>query len=252
MKRNEASKKRKVRIEDEDDDEQTAHTHFLAQTSSKVDAETDNDTSDYNSDDYLKDYTRNYVLATSHERKKQKTSHLSTEVVGQFCDSRRNVFPMRVLFDTGSTSTIVLRKFAKNILPQTIKTVQWNTMDGQFNTKRKAPINVKLPEFSTNKTITWIAHVDETTSQNKAMFDLIIGLDLMEALGIDMSFKENTITWDDVTIPMKERALVTDVNAREIIFHTAVQSPIIMKAERRQKIILDADYSKVDIDETVD
>jgi prenyltransferase beta subunit len=125
-------------------------------------------------------------------------------------------------------------------------------MGGQFNTKRKAPINVKLPEFSTNKTITWIAHVDETTSQNKAMFDLIIGLDLMEALGIDMSFKENTITWDDVTIPMKERGLVTDVNAREIIFHTAVQSPIIMKAERRQKSILDADYSKVDIDETVD
>ena len=51
LKRNEASKKRKVRIEDEDDDEQTAHTHFLAQTNSKVDAETDNNTSNYNSAD---------------------------------------------------------------------------------------------------------------------------------------------------------------------------------------------------------
>jgi RNase H-like domain found in reverse transcriptase/Reverse transcriptase (RNA-dependent DNA polymerase)/Integrase zinc binding domain len=252
LKRNEASKKRKVRADDDDDDDQTAHVHFLAQTDSKVDAESNNNTSDYNSDDYFKDYTKNYVLATSHDSKKQKTSHLSTEVVGQFCDSRGNIFPMRVLFDTGSTSTIVLRKFAKNILPQATKTVQWNTMGGQFNTTRKAPINLKLPEFSTNKTITWIAHVDETTNQNKAMFDLIIGLDLMEALGIAISFRDNTITWDDVSIPMKERGLITDMNAREIIFHTAVQSPIITKAETRQKTILDADYSKVDIDETVD
>ena len=50
---------------------------------------------------------------------------------------------------------------------------------------------------------------------------------------------------------MKERGLVTDVETKEIIFHTAVQSPIITTAEQRQKLILNADYSKVDIDETV-
>ena len=125
-------------------------------------------------------------------------------------------------------------------------------MGGQFNTKRRASINFKLPEFATNKTITWLAHVDETTDPKKAMFDLIIGIDLMEALGVNISFKDNTITWDDVIIPMKERGLVADVEAKEIIFHTAVQSPVITKAEHRQKVILDADYSKVDIDETVD
>jgi len=234
LKRNEASKKRKVRVEENDDDQLTPHTHFLAQNNSKVDADTDNDTSDYNSDDYINDYTKNYVFVTSHRTKKHKTKHLSTEVVGQFCDSRGEVFPMRVLFDTGSTSTIVLSKFAKVILPQTSKAVKWKTMGGQFNTTRKAAINFKLPEFGTNKTISWIAHVDETTNPKIALFDLIVGLDLMETLGITISFKDHTITWDDVPIPMKERGLVSDVEAREIIFHTAVQSPIITKCHIRR------------------
>jgi hypothetical protein len=37
-----------------------------------------------------------------------------------------------------------------------------------------------------------------------------------------------------------------------MIFHSAVQSPDITTAKNRQKVILNADYSKVDINETVD
>jgi hypothetical protein len=152
LKRNEASKKRKVRA-DENDDDQNVHAHFLAQSNSKVDAETDNSNSDYNSDDYLKDYTKNYVIVTSQNTKKHKTKHLSTEIVAQVCDARGEIRPMRVLLDTGSSSTIVLRKFVKTILPGKTKTVQWSTMGGRFSTTRQAKIKWKLPEFSTNKTI---------------------------------------------------------------------------------------------------
>ena len=123
LKQNEESKKRKIHVEPTNDDEQS-HTHFLAQNNSKVDADNNNNNSDYNSDDYMNDYIQNYVLVTSQITKKHKMQHLSTEVVGQFCNSRGEVFPMRVLFDTGSTSTIVLRKFAKLLLPQTAKTVK--------------------------------------------------------------------------------------------------------------------------------
>ena len=124
-------------------------------------------------------------------------------------------------------------------------------MGGQFCTRRTASIQLKLPEFTTNKTITWTAHVDETTDEKSAMFDLIIGIDLMEALGRDISLKENKITWDDVTIPMKDRGLIRDHDTLDTLFHAAVQPPIITKAETRQRAILDADYSPMDIDETV-
>jgi hypothetical protein len=37
-----------------------------------------------------------------------------------------------------------------------------------------------------------------------------------------------------------------------MIFHSAVRPPVITEAENRQKVILDAVYSKVDVNETVD
>ena len=251
FKRNDTGKKRKKGADDDDDDDQP-HTHFLAKMSSQVDTDTDKNTSDYDSDAYINSCNKNYAMVSTTTNKKRKMDHMSTEVVGQMVDVRGEILPVRVLLDTGSTSTIVLSKFARTLNPPTTNPVQWSTMGGQFATRRTASIKLKLPEFSTTKTITWTAHVDESTSPKSAMFDLIIGIDLMEALGIDISFKENQITWDDVTIPMKDRGLISDHEALETLFHTIVQPPIITKAENRQREILDADYSPVDIDETVD
>jgi hypothetical protein len=234
FKRNDTGKKRKTRADDDDDDDKP-HTHFLAQMSSKVDTTTTKNSSDYDSDDYSNCYNKNYAMIGSTTHKKPKNDHMSTEVVGQMVDVRGEILPVRVLLDTGSTSTIVLSKFAKALDPPTTNPVQWSTMGGQFCTRRTASIKLKLPEFSTSKTITWTAHVDETTKPESAMFDLIIGIDLMEALGIDISFKENKITWDDVTIPMKDRGLISHHDALDTLFHTAVQPPIITKAENWQR-----------------
>ena len=55
-------------------------------------------------------------------------------------------------------------------------------MGGTFKTKRKARVEFKLPEFSQNKTITWMAHVDETTDTATSQYDMIIGTDLMAEL----------------------------------------------------------------------
>jgi len=246
FKRNEMGKKRQTRTDD-DDDETAPHTHFLANMNSKVDTTVDKNTSDYDSDAYINSHNKNYAMIGGLLGKKPKMDHMSTEVVGQMVDVRGEILPVRVLLDTGSTSTIVLGKFAKTLDPPTGNPVQWSTMGGKFATTRTASIKIKLPEFSTNKTITWTAHVDETSDPDTALFDLIIGVDLMEALGIEISFRENKITWDDVTIPMKDRGLISDREATDLIFHTAVQPPIIKQAEERQRAILDADYSPVDM-----
>jgi len=116
------------------------------------------------------------------------------EVVGQIQNVNDEVVPMRVLLNTGTSSTIVLRNFVHEISQYKTKPVNWSTMGGQFLTRRKTQIKLKLPESSTNKTITWTAHVDESTDPKQAMLDLIIGADLMEALAIDISFNnKNTV-----------------------------------------------------------
>ena len=50
---------------------------------------------------------------------------------------------------------------------------------------------------------------------------------------------------------MKNRGTVTDHQAAEMIFHTAVQSPILDNMEKWQRTILNADYSAIDIDEFI-
>ena len=132
------------------------------------------------------------------------------------------------------------------------KPTKWKTMGGNFTTHKKANIEFQIPEFSTNKTITWKAHVDEFTIRQKAQFDLIIGSDLMSELKLDLCYSTQEIKWDGLAIPMKNRGMVSDLESAEIIYHTAVQSPRIMEAEERHRRILDADYSKVNIDEYVD
>ena len=46
---------------------------------------------------------------------------------------------------------------------------------------------------------------------------MIIGTDLLEKMGLDISFKNKTMTWDKITIPMKERGFVSQREVAEAI-----------------------------------
>lgn len=39
---------------------------------------------------------------------------------------------------------------------------------------------------------------------------MIVGTDLMQELGIDVKFSDNTIMWDDATVPMQNCKLFND------------------------------------------
>jgi hypothetical protein len=124
-------------------------------------------------------------------------------------------------------------------------------MGGKFITRKKARIKFQLPEFSLTKTIAWTAHVDESTDYDLAQYDMIIGNDLMSEIGLDICFSTNEIKWGEDSIPMKNRGVITERRALKMLYHMLVQSPSIMEAEERHRQILDADYSKVDIQEYV-
>ena len=49
------------------------------------------------------------------KRKRHKSSHKATEVVGEITNRDGELVPIRVLLDTGTTSTILLRKFVHKI-----------------------------------------------------------------------------------------------------------------------------------------
>ena len=82
-------------------------------------------------------------------------------------------------------------------------------------------------------------------SPQQSRYDMIIGRDLLEPLEIDISYKNQTVTWDDRSIPLKDIDCTVE---RE--FYT--QEPASMdEATERIKRILDAKYEPANLEEVV-
>ena len=129
-----------------------------------------------------------------------------------------NKVPIRILLDSGTSSTILLRPFVNKLSKHLGPPIKWKTMGGSFITQRKALIELTLPEFSTSKTIPVKVHVDDRTNPVEAQYDMIIGTDLMEKLKIDLTFSKQIITWDNVSIPMKERGTITNRDNTQTLY----------------------------------
>ncbi len=92
--------------------------------------------------------------------------------------------------------------------------------------------------------------MDESTDPKFAQYDMIIGDNLMQELGIDLLYSKHLMVWENNEVPMKNRGLLKDTNVAQHMYRMHVEdSPIIQKAEARKMKILDADYSAVDLAE---
>jgi hypothetical protein len=88
---------------------------------------------------YFFDYHRN-VEAPLHKR--QKVEHYSAEIIVEIVDSKNNLVPIRALLDTGTSETILLKRFLSPNSPKGYKgaPVTWKTLGGNFTTHRRAKI----------------------------------------------------------------------------------------------------------------
>jgi len=186
-------------------------------------------------------------------RKKPKKVHYSAEVVVELIDANGDTVPIRALIDTGASHTIILKDHVKQGSSSKYKSppLQWNTMGGSFTTKRRAQLEIRLPELNTNKNINWTAHVDEVHKPNDSSYDMILGFDLLNEIGLYINTEDKTINWGTASIPLKPRGMLSELNHLQTVYHMTKEPPSLMEAESRQKRILDADYSKVDIKEYV-
>ena len=127
------------------------------------------------------------------EHLKNKKAQNTSEVIGELVTSDKNNKPLRVLLDSGTSATIILKTLRNKIPKVQTQTTKWRTMGGTFKTTSLASVSFKLPEFSNNKIIKWKMHVNETTPPNKTQYDLIIGTDLLSALKIDLLYLQGQI-----------------------------------------------------------
>jgi hypothetical protein len=100
------------------------------------------------------------------------------------------VHKLVVLLDSGASATIALYRHVKQLqLHRAQKPSRWTTRAGTFTTKTICKIKFSLPEFFENRTIDWTVHVDD--SKTDQQYDMIIGRDLLEELGMSLDFGQH-------------------------------------------------------------
>jgi transposase InsO family protein len=188
-------------------------------------------------------------LRTHISNKKAKLTHLATELIvevryGDKLNKSRN---LKALIDTGSSGCIILNEFTAGIHHKKSEDAQqWMTKGGLFKTNGICPIKFYLPEFSTQECIKWKFHIDNSIQTVKSRYDVIIGRDLLEQLPLDIKFSDKTLTWQEVSIPMKTTEELDKQNINEIV-EQCYESTCLNKITQRAMEILDAKYEKADL-----
>ncbi len=112
---------------------------------------------------------------------------------------------LRDLLDSGSDGNLIfidkdtpmLLSSSKRLVPQS-----WNTLNGMFQTKRKAEIELNFFEHSNSKRYLAEPNIAKYHRNIKLQYDLILGVKTMKKYGILLDFKDKMITVDEVKLPM--------------------------------------------------
>ena len=110
---------------------------------------------------------------------------------------------LQCLIDSGSSGCIILNEFTNGLTKSILNTEKWMTKGGQFETSASCEIQMKLLDFSSSRTVTWRFHVDKNSKSETENYDMIIGKDLMQNLGLDVKYSNLTLQWEQLEVPMR-------------------------------------------------
>jgi hypothetical protein len=186
-------------------------------------------------------------------KKKPKCRHKTTKIVAiiYLNTKQTQTRALRVLVDTGASASVIIGEHCTKLKMKASPTTTWNTKAGTFTTTRKARLRFVLPEFNPTKEVSWACHVDDNATARTSQYDLILGRNLLEALGLIINFHDQTMTWEEATIPMKDYGSLSTLQAADDycdkIFITDVENEVTTRMTR----ILDAKYEKANLAKVV-
>ena len=167
---------------------------------------------------------------------------------------------IRVLLDSGSDGDLLFHaKGTPKLFPYLTRQVPktWHMSNGDFQTKGKGDIQLKFFQYSNTKKVLVKPDIVEYdgVKVEKPVFDLILGTQTMDELGIVLDFKHKMITIDEIVLPMtainqmpasKDKVLKLNNSLAESIEPKSTE-----EATQRVVRILDANYKKADLQAVV-
>ena len=170
----------------------------------------------------------------SRPKKKQKFKQIVPVLIGSIkCILGKNKYePICILLDSGTTGSIILQQYVRKLRTrQSQKTTLWKTKGGVFMTMKECKILFQLPELNSSKVIEWNVHVDTTVSPCNSQYDMIMGTDLLQELGLGLNFSTCMIMWDNATVPMRDRDLLsTKTELLNYIYEESYESDVVRNA----------------------
>src|SRR5687767_6146344 len=138
-------------------------------------------------------------------KKKAKARDLSTIALG-YLHSKHNSFKMKhqkrlkILFDTGCGATLIHQSLVKRLKQKDNQPSNWNTKAGSCKTTKTCKMHCILPAFHEKRNFTWTAYEDNTDKVT-SRYNMVVGRDLISALGMTFKFDEPLMEWDYATTP---------------------------------------------------
>jgi predicted aspartyl protease len=182
------------------------------------------------------------LLAGQPRRKQAKSEHLQPTVfikLNSRASGKPKVITLKALLDTGASATILKMEHAKKLKVKVDQDTTWATAAGVISTSKTAKANFTMPELDHTMVIQWDFHL----AKHLASYDMIIGRDLLQDLGIKMDFDDMTVNYQHVSIPMKPK----DGTYEDSFF---IQESIsVQETTERVQQILEADYHPAELEE---
>ena len=123
-------------------------------------------------------------------------------------------------------------------------------MGGVFTTSQKRLLDMSFPELNPHKKVTWICHIDSKTRPCNALYDVIIGMDMMTEIGMYVNTAERIVQWEENSTLLYHRGALNRKTLNNL-YSLSMEASILKDAKQRQKRILEANYDKIDIDDYV-
>ena len=131
-----------------------------------------------------------YNLLNPSKRAKSKINHYSPIQQGcmNTCSRREKFRNFQILLGSRNSSTNLMGKLTSELKQKQSETTTCEIQARKFTTSKKVNVYFCLPVFSATKIVSWKFQVDISTNGRSNM---ILGRDLLIALGLDLKFSEN-------------------------------------------------------------
>jgi Retroviral aspartyl protease len=141
---------------------------------------------------------------------------------------------VKALLDSGASASLITEKYTKKRqAPQ-----GWNTPGGELNTNKMVKSQFTMPELQDDKLIEWNMYV----TKYLGYYNMIIGRDILQFLGINIQFSTQEVVWDYASMPFK------DFDATALDSYHIEDPDGLLKDTDRLKKILDAKYVPADLE----